>query len=423
VKANEPIATSETGLINTFAVAFSPDGQTLFAGGWHQNIRYWNLARPTEMLTLSGHSQGVNGLAVAPDSRSLVSVSRDGTARLWTLGKEGLSSASQLAEPFRTLLSTEDTASPQTEQGVVFSVAVSPDQDKWVALTSDLLILLDPATGAKLASTSATNVFDVGHFFGVSVTFSPDGRRLAVGSAKGRVAFLDAITLQRVAGPFPLHDSQVWELAYGLDGSVLATSGCLGTGIALTDVASGRVITKFDGMVGLVPPQPIAVSPDGKLLASGSPDHWVRVRDIASLRVVASSPEKVRFLHYVGFSPDGKLLVYGDELGTLSLWDLTGQRPLRKLVGHEGAVQRAVFSPDGRTLASASMDHTIRLWNPEIGQEVAILTGHSAWVWCVAFADHGNALLSGSRDGTLKLWRALSFEEIEAREKLPQADP
>jgi WD40 repeat protein/tRNA A-37 threonylcarbamoyl transferase component Bud32 len=422
VKANEPIATSETGLINTFALAFSPDGQTLFAGGWHQNIRYWNLARPTEMLTLSGHSQGVNGLAVAPDSRSLVSVSRDGTARLWTLGKEGLSSASQPAKPFRTLLPTEDIAAPQTEQGAVFSVAVSPDQDKWAALTSDLLILLDPATGAKLASTSVTNVFDANDFFGVSVTFSPDGRRLAVGSAKGRVAFLDAMTFQRVAGPFPLHDSQVWELAYGLDGSVLATSGCLGTGIALTDVASGRVITKFDGMVGLAP-QPMAVSPDGKLLASGSPDHRVRVRDIASLRVVASSPEKVRFLHYVGFSPDGNLLVYGGELGTLSLWDLTGRRPLRKLVGHEGAVQRAVFSPDGRTLASASMDHTIRLWNAEIGEEVAILTGHSAWVWCVAFADHGNALLSGSRDGTLKLWQAASWDEIKANERVTQLNP
>jgi WD40 repeat protein len=58
-----------------------------------------------------------------------------------------------------------------------------------------------------------------------------------------------------------------------------------------------------------------------------------------------------------------------------------------------------------------------------IGEEVAILTGHSAWVWCVAFADHGNALLSGSRDGTLKLWRALSFKEIEAREKIAQTDP
>jgi WD40 repeat protein len=99
--------------------------------------------------------------------------------------------------------------------------------------------------------------------------------------------------------------------------------------VVLWDVKANEPITKFDGMVGLVPPQPMAVSPDGKLLASGSPDHRVRVRDIASLRVVASSPEKVRFLHYVGFSPDGNLLVYGDELGTLSLWDLTGRRPRR----------------------------------------------------------------------------------------------
>jgi len=67
-------------------VAFAPDGQTLFASGWRQNIGYWNLAQPTEMLTLSGHSGGVNGLAVAPDGRWLATAGGDGTARLWSLG-------------------------------------------------------------------------------------------------------------------------------------------------------------------------------------------------------------------------------------------------------------------------------------------------------------------------------------------------
>jgi len=255
------------------------------------------------------------------------------------------------------------------------------------------------------------------------LAFSPDGRKLAVGSSDGRVAFLDADTLESVKEPLKLHDSLITHIAYALNGTVLVTGGGFGTGIKLTDVASGRMIANFSGVVGSSPMQPLAVSSDGKRLATGSPEGWVHVWDIATCRVVASSLQKVRFPCDVAFSPDGKLLVFADDRGVIFLWDLSGQRPLRKLVGHAGAVNILAFSPDGCTLASGGMDHTIRLWHPEIDQEVATLTGHAGWVWCVAFADHGNALLSGSRDGTLRLWRALSFEEIEAGKKVTQADP
>jgi WD40 repeat protein len=158
------------------------------------------------------------------------------------------------------------------------------------------------------------------------------------------------------------------------------------------------------------------VSPNGQLLAVSTPEQLVVVRDLASGRVVARSPRKVRFLHAVTFSPDGRLVAYSDELGGVFLWDFCGQRPLRTLVGHRGPALDLAFSPDGRTLASASMDHTIKLWHPEIEQEVAMLEGHSGWVWCIAFAEGGKTLVSGSRDGSLKVWRALSFEQIQAEE-------
>ncbi|MCX6929474.1 MAG: hypothetical protein NT154_40605, partial [Verrucomicrobia bacterium] len=235
------------------------------------------------------------------------------------------------------------------------------------------------------------------------------------GSDEGRVAFLDAVTLGSLQEPLQLHSNQVTHVAYALNGSVLITGGGLGTGIKLTEVASGRVITNFSAVEGNSPMQPLAVTRDGQRLATGSPEGWLRVWDIASHQLVASSPWKVRFVADLAFSPDGKLLAFAEQPGSIALWDLSGQRPPRKLVGHAGPVNRLAFSPDGRTLASGGMDHTIRLWHPEIDQEVAILKGHSGWVWCVAFAEHGNALISGSSDGTLKLWRALSFEQIQAQ--------
>jgi len=209
----------------------------------------------------------------------------------------------------------------------------------------------------------------------------------------------------------------VTHLAYALNGTTLVTGGGLGTGIKLTDVASGRTIAQFSGVVSL-PLQPLAVSRDGQRLAAGSPEGRVQVWNLRERRVVASSPQSVRFLVSVAFSPDDRRLAYGDHQGAIFLWEIGGERgPLPKLIGHAGDAHALAFSPDGRTLASGGMDHTIRLWHPEIDQEVAILKGHSGWVWCLAFAEHGNALLSGSADGTLKVWRALSPEEISSQDR------
>jgi WD40 repeat protein len=416
-----PIHTNATDLITVTALTFAPDSQILFASGWDQNIRSWDLRKPAETLTLKGHSAGVNAIAISPEGSSLASGGRDGSARLWKLRMEDPTFMAQPPDEFSTLLPSRDTASPEHGELWVIAAAVSPDQVKVAAVTLENLIVCDLVTGARLAAVAATNVFRAKPTRFRSVTFSPDGGMLAVGSEDGRAAFLDTITLQPLKEPIQLHKGQITDMAYGRDGTVLATGGGFGTGVALSEVASGQIIRSFSAVEGAYPIQAIAVSRDGKLLATGSPHQVVRLWDIASGKLLASHPQKVRFLHCVTFSPDGKLLAFADELGAIFLWELGGQRPLRKLVGHAGPVNALTFSPDGRTLASASMDHTIKLWHPDIDQEVATLAGHSAWVWCVSFAQHGDTLVSGSQDGTLKLWRALPFEQIEVKENAKAA--
>jgi len=417
----QAIHSLKTNLIVAASVAFSADGQSLYVGSLDVNLRLWNFTKKNEILSMRGHSAGASAIALSPDGPLLASAGRDGTARVWSRPNDTVSY--DLPDEFNTLLHSEDTRGPEPGQVGVNAFARSPDPGKIVVIEFTKLRICDLTTSATLTSVSVEEVFKGAPTqFGVtaSAAVSPDGRTVAVGSLKGNLAFLDAVTLRPLREPRHLHEAQLSHVAYGLNGTVLVTGGGFGTDVVISEAATGKVLTNIVALEGSIPVQPLAVSADGKLLATASPEQRVRVWDLASRRVIASSPLKVRVLNSLAFSPDGQWLAIGDELGTIFLWDHRTQHPLRKLEGHLGPVLTLAFSPDSRTLASSSMDHTIKLWHPDIDQEVATLTGHSEWVWTVVFAEGGNTLISGSLDGTMKVWRALSLAEIEAAEKHPK---
>jgi WD40 repeat protein len=67
------------------AVAFSPDGKTLFAAGADKAIRVWDPDTGRLRRTVQGHTEEVRGLAVTPDGKSLVSAGLDRSLRVWDL--------------------------------------------------------------------------------------------------------------------------------------------------------------------------------------------------------------------------------------------------------------------------------------------------------------------------------------------------
>lgn len=64
-------------------------------------------------------------------------------------------------------------------------------------------------------------------------------------------------------------------------------------------------------------------------------------------------------------SPNGKTVASAEADGSVRLWDLATGKDQRRFQGHQGQVTYLAWSADGKTLASGSSDTTVLVWAVE----------------------------------------------------------
>jgi len=202
----------------------------------------------------------------------------------------------------------------------------------------------------------------------------------------------------------------VRSVAISPDGRLVA-SGFLYEGIKVWEVDSGVPLRSLRGHTASV--NSIAFSPDSQCLVSGSRDRTIKLWDVYAGREIRTLDAKdCGEMRAVTFSPDGLWLASGSTDSIVRLWrTITGQE-VQPMEGHEGPVTSTVFSPDGRYIASGSLDRTLKLWDANTGREVKTFEGHTAGVASLAYSPDGRLLVSGGEDKMVRVWDADTAREI-----------
>lgn len=247
------------------------------------------------------------------------------------------------------------------------------------------------------------------------MSLSDDGKRLVTASgnefAQGaRTAQMWDLAAGKQVRIFKGHEGTVNSVAISRDGKRLASGG-RDEFVRFWDADNGKELHAFLGKSGTV--AAVALSQDGKWLAAGSGGTGLWTSDpetgfgVRYFRL--DTRTKVRFfgqidgVRAVAISNDSNGLATAGWNKKLLLWEMNTGKVLHEFKGHEDVVAAVGLSMDGKWLASVSFDGTARLWEAQTGKHIRTFKGHTDAIYCLALSRDGKWLATGSGDRTVRL--------------------
>lgn len=433
-------------------VAFSPDGTRLASGGFDQTIRLWDVATHSPLGTWEGHADLVTGVAFAPDGRSLASCAADKQVRLWSLdgkvlrqwqghAKEAsrvgfLDSEHVVSAAFDDTLRIWEVADESGGRAAtmrghagplwasVTSLAVAPDGDRLASGSYDTTVILWDASRRQLERRLTGHTLPV-----AAVTFDPAGALVASGGYDDTLRIWDVVTGEPTLR-VDVGGKGVSCVAFGTTGESLYAGTADGRVLSYD---GGPLPTRTDLRAHSLPsPQALAITPDGRLAASGSLDRAVILWDLdrgartrtftghsAAVVAVAFDRDATRL---AAGSAEGRVLVWEVESGKL-LHDWQASAPKsglaewsRALQGHPAGARGLAFSPRGGQLAVAAGESLVRVYDLTSGESVRELSGHEGAATAVRYSADGATIVSCGTDRTVRTWDAATGALLTTRE-------
>jgi WD40 repeat protein len=317
-----------------------------------------------------------------------------------------------------------------------------------------------------------------GHLHQISsLTFSQSGKELISAGADGTICHWDLKTgkelrqtrfldedARRFGGPFYPQGG----IVFSPDGRFCASYSQFNNNLRLRELPSGKAVCDLEGTFGVPGGPGVTFSPNGKLVAAGGRDQFVRVWNIASGEELSLIKGNANQSLSLAFSPDGKSLAMrafgfnpgGGQAGELLLAEVAGGKILwkeesqgfnnasllftgdgkwlltvdpmkmslrdpasgkesRHFQTNSANINGVALSADNRLLALSHVNYQFRgnfqeatsaisVWELASGQMRCQFKGHQGMITQLAFSRDGKVLASGGADTTILLWNVRS---------------
>jgi Planctomycete cytochrome C/WD domain, G-beta repeat len=301
------------------ALAFTPDGQRLVAGGHHE-LTVWEAATGKLVQRIRTRAERAYAFVFLADGKLAVAGGRpgqEGDVRIYDLsappqktegGVAYLDGVGDSKVLIAQLLDTDDS---------VLCLALSLDGHRLAAGGCDRAVRVwDVSAGGANAKLDQTVEDHADWILGVA--FSPDGKKLLTAS-RDKTAKVWDLAAKEVTATFPEHQAAVYGVAMRADGKMAVTVGAdkmLRLWNAVAEAKPFRAVGGHGDEVYKIVSHPAAV-----VLATASADKTVRLwkEDGNPLRTLTGLSDQV---YALAISPDGSLVAGGAWNGEVRVWKL-----------------------------------------------------------------------------------------------------
>jgi WD40 repeat protein len=357
------------------SVTFSPDDRVLATSSRDGTVRLWDLATNRPRKVYRGHDGRVWCVAFSPDERTLASCGQDERVNLWDL-------------------STGQDKSPLLVRGPrIRSMAFGPGRGHATVFADGFGGFIEELDCKRGEFRNRRTILYSNWVFNGSL--SPDGKMLATASIDETIALWDTSTVRPrmfASAPGVKYPSvvatgetpRIDEFPFSPDGRQVAITKPE-QGLLLWDTESGalRQSPRLNPRVRFLPGEEGAIFSDGDMLVRGN---------LTSGQVWLRKATGHRGISALALSADGRIIASGGDEGTIKLWDVRSLEQQAGLLGHEQTVTSLAWSPDGRILASRSADFTVRLWDMATHQELERLEDYDPLELKLLFSPDGSIL-------------------------------
>ena len=406
-------------------------------------------AQQPKLILPIGHTGQVSFEEFSQDGKLIISLSKDGTAKLWDAATGNLLNDFRSYNDASIALVTLARFSPDGKKIITgYEVSsstiwnVKSGEPIWETLYSHIeapvntimdhfspdgkrIILFDfDNDGTVCNSFTKKVVFKLkGHKAKLSLAcYSPDGKKIATAAEDSTVIIWDAVTGKKLTR-LKKNANTIQALRFSADSKKIFIvlrqfDAYLKEHTEIADAVTGNRIADIDNFQSDYIDPFRQLSPDGKKFiefsglkndegfSKGYYFDTAAVWDVQTEKLFFYKTNISKDEHSFYFSPDGKQIVNITNNNTVEIVNAASGRPVFELTGHTGKITVTRFSPDGKKIITGSEDQTAKVWDATTGKLITELKGHTLSVTEARFSPDSKKIVTGSSDQTARTWDA-----------------